>query len=417
MNLKKTNISLISLSAVVITAAFLNGCVENLTDSTQTANPTIEIFSPVTDDSVIVGNNTITYQAAEGTGGEGLSFYEVYLNDKFIQRFEQNTDGTNPEIYLKVDSTLIGYRITYFVKVYNKSGRSKESTKQTNIYVKDKPPAAPSNLYLARINDFAVNMLWDDNSSNELGFELWRKDGGSGTYRKIKTLPPNTISTDDTGLSPFVDYFYKVRAYNNSGYSDFCEEASTSSIPGGPWNLEAEAIGASIVRLKWTDFAVNESGFIIERTNPFTNDFDRVAIVNRNTTEYEDNTVQPSTGYRYRVAYYTTTSISGYSNEVSISTYYTDVPGPTNLIAEYYSPNKVVILSWEDNTNLEKGVIVERKVDSGEFIEYGEFNEADITGVNDAGVESGRTYYYRVRQILGTKTYTPYSNTVNLTIP
>jgi len=181
--------------------------------------------------------------------------------------------------------------------------------------------------------------------------------------------------------------------------------------------LEAEAIGASIVRLKWTDFAVNESGFIIERTNPYTNNFERVAIVNRNSTEYEDNSVQASTGYIYRVAYYTTTSISGYSNEVSISTYYTDVNSPTNLTAEYYAPNNVVILSWEDNTNLEKGVIVERKVDSGEFIEYGKFNDTNVTGANDAGVESGRTYYYRVRQILGTKTYTEYSNTVNITIP
>ncbi|MEW6195925.1 MAG: fibronectin type III domain-containing protein [Bacteroidota bacterium] len=417
MNQKKNITKLKLLFAVLLTAAAITGCVENLTDTTQNATPTIEIYSPATNDSVQIGENTISYIAADGTGGSGLSFYEVYLNDAFIQRFEQNSDGTNPELNLNVDSTLIGSRISYFVKVYNENGRSKESTKQTNIYVKDKPPAAPSDLFLTRINDFSVNMLWSDNSGNELGFELWRRDGGSGTYRKIKTLPPNTISTDDNGLSPFVDYFYKVRAYNSSGYSDFCDEASTSSIPGGPWNLEAEAIGASVVRLKWTDFAVNESGFIIERTNTFTNNFERIAIVNRNTTEYEDNTVQGSTGYRYRLAYYTTTSISGYSNEVSISTFYIDVNGPTNLTAEYYAPNNVVILNWEDNTDLEKGVIIERKVDSGEFVEYGKFDQDDITAANDAGVESGKTYYYRVRQILGTKTYTPYSNTVNITIP
>lgn len=391
----------------------LSGCVESLTDTQQSASPTIEVLKPLSNDTVMVGKNEISYQAAEGSGGQGLSFYELYLNGKFNSRYEQNTDGTNPKIYLNIDSTLLGSRIKYSVKVYNKNGRSKESKVQENIYVKDKAPNAPHNLFLAKLNDFTVSLLWDDVSTNETGFELWRKDEGGGTYRRIKTLPANTISTTDGGLSAFVVYYYKVRAFNNSGYSDFSNEVSTSNIAGGPWNLTAEAIGSSLVNLKWIDFATNESGFIIERTDPLTTEYKRLAIVPPNTEEYQDNSVSPSTGYKYRVAYFTNSSVSGYSNEVSISTYYTDVPGPSNLTATLGI--NVVNLKWDDNTPLEKEVIVERRTGNGQFQEIQKLS-ADTKTATDATVQKGNTYYYRVRQSLGTRTYTPYSNTVSILV-
>ncbi len=399
----------------------LYGCVESLTDSqkSSSATPSIEITKPVTGDSVKVGDNLVTYQAADGTGGTGLSFYEVYINGKYVKRYDQNTDGTNPNIYITVDSTQIGSKINYYIKVYNKSNKSKQSTTQENIYVKDKVPNAPSGLILTKTNDFAVNLLWNDNSSNENGFELWRKDGGNGTYRRIKTLPPGYISTDDSGLSAFTDYFYKVRAYNSSGPSEFSNEVSTSNIVGGPWNLEAEAIGSSTIRLIWADFAVNELGFIIERTDPYTNNFERIAIAPRGSTEYYDNTVSANTGYRYRVAYYTNSSVSGYSNEVSISTYYTDIQGPSNLTANYDLTNEIVNLSWTDNTNLEKETIIERKTGSGNYIEYATLPASDEQNIQaiDSGIQRGQTYYYRIRQSLANKTYTPYSNEVKVVIP
>lgn len=391
----------------------LSGCVESLTDTQQSVSPTIEVLKPMSNDTVMVGKNEISYQAAEGSGGQGLSFYELYLNGKFNSRYEQNTDGTNPKIYLNIDSTLLGSRIKYSVKVYNKSGRSKESKVQENIYVKDKAPNAPRNLFLAKLNDFTVSLLWDDVSTNETGFELWRKDEGGGTYRRIKTLPANTISTTDGGLSAFVVYYYKVRAFNNSGYSDFSNEVSTSNITGGPWNLTAEAIGSSLVNLKWIDFATNESGFIIERTDPLTTEYKRLAIVPPNTEEYQDNSVSPSTGYKYRVAYFTNSSVSGYSNEVSISTYYTDVPGPSNLTVTLGI--NVVNLKWDDNTPLEKEVIVERRTGNGQFQEIQKLS-ADTKTATDATVQKGNIYYYRVRQSLGTRTYTPYSNTVSILV-
>ena len=396
------------------------GCVESITDTQTSTTPTISINNPVTGDTVNVGKNTINYQAADGASGTGLSFYELYVNKVFVKRYNQNTDGSNPIIYLEIDSTLLHTHINYSVKVYNTTGKSKESKLQENIYVKEKIPNMPTNLLLTRLNDFTITLKWDDNSRNETGYELWRKDIGNGTvidYRIIKSLPINTISTTDGSLSPYIDYYYKVRAINESGPSNFSNEINTSSIPGGPWNLKVEATGTNLVKLTWIDFASNEQGFQIERTDPSTNNFKVLAITGPNTTEYIDNTVAASSSYKYRVAFFTQTTLSGYSNEVSISTFYTDVAAPTNLTAVLVA-GPGVKLTWNDNSkNLAKGTVIERQTGTtGLFIEIGSV-AADVVEYTDRTVKNGTTYFYKIRQKLDNNVYTPYTNALRVDIP
>jgi hypothetical protein len=397
------------------------GCVESLTDiQTSSATPSIDVFSPKTNDSVKVGKNPIYYQAYDGAGGQGLSFYELYVNKVFVKKYPLNTNGTNPIIYLEVDSTLIRTRINYSLKVYNTTGRSKESILQENIYVKDKVPNAPTNLILSRLNDFTVILKWDDNSSNETGFELFRKDVGNGiiiNYRKIKTVSANTITTTDGSLSPYVDYYYLVRAINESGGSEFSDGVSTTSLGGGPWNLQAEAIGASLVKLTWIDFAINEQGFQIERIDPTSNFYKILTIVGPNVSEYDDYFVTPSSSYKYRVAYFTLTTQSGYSNEASISTFYTDVLPPSDFSAVFI-PGLAVKLKWTDNSKgISKGTIIERKLGSnGQFFEIGT-TASDEFEFFDFSFSSSVTYFYRIRQKLGNKIFTPYSVIIRVDIP
>jgi Fibronectin type III domain len=403
-------------SLVVITALLSFRCVESVTDSTSAATPSITIYSPKTGDTVRVGKNLINYAASDGSGGTGLSYYELYINGTYSQKITQNTDGTNPAIYLALDSTYLHKRFSYYINVYNKAGKIKTSKTQDNIYVMDKLPAAPGNLILSSISNNEVLLHWDDSSSNEAGFELWRKDVGGTTsidYRKIATLSPNTITTRDGGLSPFVAYYYKVRAFNESGYSNFSNEASTSSSTGGPWNLRAEAIGASSVRLLWNDFVTNEDGFLIERTDPTTNAFKVLALTNPNTTEYYDNTVSANTGYTYRIAYFVKQSNSPYSNEASVSTYYKDFSAPSDLTATDLGAGSIILLHWTDNNpNIQQGTIVERK--DGGNSDYNQIATVlkDSTIFHDSlNLQPGTQYIYRVRQILYQNTYTPFSNT------
>ncbi len=397
-----------------IFSIFVSGCVESVTDTQNSTLPSISVFSPKTNDTVKVGKNIINFQSSDGDNGGGLSFYELYVNKAFVKKYSQNTDGSNPTIYLEVDSTLLGTRISYSLKVYNKTGKTKESALQENIYVKDKVPTAPTNLLLTRYGNNSIILKWDDNSKNEKGFELWRRDLINGVeipFRKIKSLAANTISTIDGNISQYQDYSYYVVAYNESGYSTSSNIATTGGLPDGPWNLQAEAIGASLVNLKWIDFAVNETAFQIERTDPLTNEFKVIKITEGpNITEYTDNSVSPNVAYSYRVAYFTQTSLSAYSNVATVTTFNSDVAAPTEVTAGYVGGG--IMISWKSNSkDLSKGTIIERRVgSSGNFVEIGSVT-SDKTSFIDYNPASG-TLYYRVRQILGTKCYTPYSEVI-----
>ena len=225
-------------------------------------------------------------------------------------------------------------------------------------------------------------------------------------------MPVNTISFTDTGLSPYVDYIYKERAFGEGGYSAFCDEVTTSNLPGGHWNLQAEAIGASSVHLTWVDFAINEQGFQIERTDPNTNTFKVLALAGPNITEYYDNSVSASSAYSYRICYFTLTTQSSYSNIATISTYYIDVDPPT---ITYYDTGGLI--KWHDNSHYQaKSTIIERKVGlNGEYFELATINvDSGITDYQYTDPPTGVIYYYRLRQSLGTKVYTPYSSEIHI---
>ena len=291
---------------LLIIGSFSYSCVESLSDTTtSTANPTIGITYPKTNDTIIVGKNPIYYTASDGSGGQGLSHFELFINGVYVQKASVNTDGTNPAIYITVDSTMIGKTIKYYLIVYNKQGKLKISSVQENIYIKDKPPTAPTNLFASFTTASNVTLIWNDNSANEKGFELWRKDIGTAgviDYRRIKTLTENTISTTDIGLSSFSAYYYKIRSFNSSGYSAFSDEVSPASSTGGPWNLRAEGIGDNLIRLTWTDFVPNENGFILEKMDTYTSSFKQLKVLAANTVTYDDveNIIAGAT-YTYRI--------------------------------------------------------------------------------------------------------------------
>ncbi|MBI4833838.1 MAG: chromosome condensation regulator RCC1 [Planctomycetes bacterium] len=94
-------------------------------------------------------------------------------------------------------------------------------------------PAAPTSLSNTVISLSQINLGWLDNSSNELGFKIWRKIGSSGNYTQIATLDANVTSYSNTGLSPLTTYYYLVKAYN--GFGDSAASNTSSNTTNGSW--------------------------------------------------------------------------------------------------------------------------------------------------------------------------------------
>lgn len=84
------------------------------------------------------------------------------------------------------------------------------------------PPAAPTALAGLATSGAEILLTWQDNASNESGFEIERSSNGVD-FTKVATLPANRLSYAATGLLVNTAYQFRVRAiniYGNSGYSN-----------------------------------------------------------------------------------------------------------------------------------------------------------------------------------------------------
>ncbi|MBU0576935.1 fibronectin type III domain-containing protein, partial [Patescibacteria group bacterium] len=78
----------------------------------------------------------------------------------------------------------------------------------------------PSNLTAAAISSTQINLSWQDNSEGEDGFKIERKTE-VGDWEEIAMVGTNVITYSDSGLTPNTIYYYRVRAYNSVGNSDY----------------------------------------------------------------------------------------------------------------------------------------------------------------------------------------------------
>jgi len=68
-----------------------------------------------------------------------------------------------------------------------------------------------------------IILSWIDNYADETGFEIERSVNG-GNYQQFATVGANVISWSDSGLTPYIGYYYRVRANTISGDSLYSNE-------------------------------------------------------------------------------------------------------------------------------------------------------------------------------------------------
>lgn len=214
---------------------------------------------------------------------------------------------------------------TYRVRAINAGGNSAYSNEAVAVTQATPPPpvpAAPSNLTATNPSQTALQILWQDNSTNETGFSLERAVG-NGTFAVIQTTVANVTSYLDNVLTPDTLYRYRIRAFNAAGNSAYSNIATGTTlpvpppVPSAPSALTAQQTGNRDVTLAWTDNANNEVGFSIERRLS-GGTFGQIAQVPANTTSYIDTTVATAT-YDYRVNAFNTAGNSPFSNTATIA--------------------------------------------------------------------------------------------------
>jgi PKD repeat protein len=264
-------------------------------------------------------------------------------------------------------------------------------------------PAAPANLVAnptcnADPNFAAISISWQDNSSNESHFRVEVSTDGAGW-----TFLANAATSPFTHASlPFATTrFYRVRAENAIGASDWSNSASTvtHSVPANaPTVLAASASSSTQVGLTW-NMVANATGYRLERS---TNQSTWTVIANpaAGTSSYNDSGLSGATTYFYRIS---AAGPCNYFTPASATVSTTTPPGapaaPTNLSARTASSTQIN-LTWRDNATNETGYYVERSSDGATWTRIAAL-PAGTTAHSSTGLSAGTTYYYRVQAYNG----------------
>jgi len=188
-------------------------------------------------------------------------------------------------------------------------------------------PIAPSNLTGIVVSNSRVNLSWTDNSTNESGFKIERKQDG-GNYTLIGTVNPDIINYSDSMLASLVNYTYRVYSYNAVGNSITYSNEFQININGIPNLTTIVATSITANSALSGGVVVNDGGLTISsrgvvwsiNPNPTidlltkTSDGNGLGTFSSNLTN-----LLPNTTYYLR-AYATNTLGTGYGNEVNFST-------------------------------------------------------------------------------------------------
>jgi hypothetical protein len=203
-------------------------------------------------------------------------------------------------------------------------------------------------------------------------------------------------------------YKYRVVARNTVGYGNGFPTLTASSMsgevgvnkPAAPSNLAATLLASPTrVGLTWRDNAVNESGFVVERSSDNGQTFTTVGTPGpRNNTgnvTFTDTTVTQGSSYVYRV---TAVNFAGSSDPATASVVVDVPPAPQigTALANRQGSGERVTVTWSDVTG-ETGYEIQWSSDAG----FGTVAGSGTAAANATSFTTGNlartTWYVRVR--------------------
>ena len=191
-------------------------------------------------------------------------------------------------------------------------------------------PADPENLQATQVTTTTVSLSWTIPPTNDLGVNVYRRDTTTSAFPLIATLPADTTSFTDTGLTPGTEHEYSIGTFNLGGSSGPANlEITLLTVP--PTGLTAVS-GFGTMQLNWTAPTGADTYNIYRSTSPNGEGATPYAT-GVATNSFQDTGLTGGTVYYYRISAVNDSGESALSTETH-ATYVAPPslgPGPYSL--------------------------------------------------------------------------------------
>lgn len=250
-------------------------------------------------------------------------------------------------------------------------------------------PAAPAGL-VARVDAGAIALSWQDNSNNENGFSIERRDGSNG-YAEIARVGANITTFRDTNVLPGVAYVYRIKAIGVDGNSLPSNEAGAliSSSTTATFTGFSPASGApgSSVRLFGSGLMAVISIRFASLSGPLAASISALS-------DQAIDVVVPAGALSGPITLLLRDGRTLTSPVTFVVTGSAAPAAPTELRVTVAGSQ--INVSWTDNSNNESGFRLERRTAAGGYQPLAMLG-ANITVYADTNVVPGVSYCYRVK--------------------
>ncbi|HAS41328.1 MAG TPA: hypothetical protein DCS93_12655 [Microscillaceae bacterium] len=343
--------------------------------------------------------------------------YEIYRSTTSSSGFTKVAEvGANTTAYQDQGLTK---DVTYYYKIKAVNvteGFESDFSNETNATTSESAlvaPVSPLSPSATALSISSIRVNWVDNSNNEVTFEVYRSTQLTSGFAKVGETLTNVTTFTDSGLNNGTTYYYKILAKNNVGSSSFSPTTSATTLvdvpplPAKPLNLTAQVTTSNHIQLSWQDQANNETGFELYRSVNNNSSFTKLLDFTANVIGYTDQSVIEGNTYYYQVRAINSGGNSDFSNEASAS-----IPFSSNIVLQAFgNTSNTIRLSWTTTNTSVDGYKIERTDDENKgYAEVADVSRNSLEYI-DQNLESGKTYFYRIRSFKGSS-FSQYSNRI-----
>ena len=270
-------------------------------------------------------------------------------------------------------------------------------------------PSIPNDLAANALSSSTIALTWSSSSSadNFSSYIIERSDGNNSNFQPIDTVTSDLNEYESQNLNENTTYFYRIRVVNTAGEGLSNEASSTTNnLPRAPEDIIATAVSITQIDLTWTDVAISEDGFIIQRKSLLTNnEYETIdSVKTPNSTSYSDTQgLIGNVEYTYRLQTYNANGQSVDSDEASATTPIDASvalpPKPLNFFANPFSPSQIS-LEWTYTSTAANTFVIDRSpaTDSSNYQQIAEIPAQTLRTYNDTtNLVENQIYYYRIR--------------------